>query len=102
MVIGRVGSGSGSGRAGEISLTFWKKSDRIRSDWGRDVLGQFICYVFFNFLIDFDWIEGHLISGQVRFESDWISLTFKKIKSDRIQIRTDQTDFSNQIILCHL
>jgi hypothetical protein len=33
---------------------------------------------FFRSLIDFDWIEGHLISGQVGFGSGRISLTFLK------------------------
>jgi hypothetical protein len=47
-------------------------------------------------LIDFNWIVGYLMSGQVRFESDQINLTFLKnqlklnlnpnefLKSDRI------------------
>jgi hypothetical protein len=33
---------------------------------------------FFRSFIDFDLIEGHLISGQVGFGSNRVSLTFKK------------------------
>jgi hypothetical protein len=39
---------------------------------------------FFRSLIDFDWIEGYLISGRVGFGSGHVSLTFLKnrIRSD--------------------
>jgi hypothetical protein len=74
VAIGRVGSGSGSGRAGRVSLTFWKKSGRVRVGSGRVNL-----HVFFRSLIDFDWIEGHLISDRVG--------------SGRVRIGSDQFDF---------
>jgi hypothetical protein len=61
VAIGQVGSGSGSDRAGRVSLTFWKKSGRI---------GSIYMLYFFRSLIDFDWIGGHLISGRVGSGSD--------------------------------
>jgi hypothetical protein len=61
VVIGRVGSGSGSGQMGRVSLTFWKKSGQTESAR----IGSIYILCFFRSLIDFDWIEGHLISDQV-------------------------------------
>jgi hypothetical protein len=43
---------------------------------GLDRVGSIYMLCFFRFLIDFDLIEGHLISDQVGFRSDRISLTF--------------------------
>jgi hypothetical protein len=81
VVIRRVGSGSG--RTGQVSLIFWKKSGRV---------GSIYMSCFFRSLIDFDWIEGQfdLGSGQIGFGSDRISLTFLKIskKSDRVGFRS--------------
>jgi hypothetical protein len=56
---------------------------------------------FFRSLIDFDWIKGHLISGQVgsgriRVGSDRVGFG-----SDRIRVRTGRTDFSDRIGFCH-
>jgi hypothetical protein len=75
VAIGQVGSGSGSSQTCRVSLAFWKKSGHVGS-------GQFICCVFFISLIDFDWIESHLISDRVGFELNQVSLTFFKIRSD--------------------
>jgi hypothetical protein len=61
---------------GRVSLTFWKKSGRAGS-------GQFTCCVFFRSLIDFDWIEGHLISGRVG--------------SSRVRVGSDQFDFLKKL-----
>jgi hypothetical protein len=79
-----IGSGSGLDQVGRVSLTFWKKSGQGRVGSGRVWLIYMLC--FFRSLIDFDWIEGHLISGRVksgrvRIGSDQLNL-FKK--SDRI------------------
>jgi hypothetical protein len=43
---------------------------------GSDRVGSIYMLCFFSFLIDFDLIEGHLISDQVGFGSNRISLTF--------------------------
>jgi hypothetical protein len=77
VAIGRVGSVSGLGRASRVSLTFWKKSGRV---------GSIYMLCFFRSLIDFNWIESHLISGRVG--SGWVRVgsgqfDFLK-KSDRI------------------
>jgi hypothetical protein len=50
---------------------------------------------FFRFLIDFDWIEGHLISDRVG--SDRVSLIFLK---NQIESDSDRTDFSGRIEFC--
>jgi hypothetical protein len=82
VAIGRVKSGSVSDR---VSLTVWKKSGWVR-------VGSIYMLYFFRFLIDFDLIEGNLISDRVRsgrirvrsdssqvgFESGRINLTFLK------------------------
>jgi hypothetical protein len=57
---------------------------------------------FFRLLIDFDWIEGHLISdrvgpGQVRVGLDQFDF-LKKLG----RIRTDRTGFSNRVGFCHI
>jgi hypothetical protein len=61
VAIGQVGFGFGSDRSGQFDLL-----EQIGSDWVGSGSGQFTCYIFFRSLINFDWIEGHLISGQVR------------------------------------
>jgi hypothetical protein len=54
---GRVGFRFGSGQFDLL--------EEIGSGQGRVGPGQFICCIFFISLIDFYWIEGHLISDQV-------------------------------------
>jgi hypothetical protein len=58
-------------------LTFWNKSSRTGSGQGR--VGSIYILYFFISLIDFDWIEGHLISGRVG--------------SDQVGFGSDQFDF---------
>jgi hypothetical protein len=65
---GRVGSGQGQVRV---------ESGQVRVESGRSI--YMLC--FFRSLIDFDWIEGHLISGRVRIGSG--QFDFLK-KSDRV------------------
>jgi hypothetical protein len=73
VTIKRVGSGSGLGR---VSLTFWKKSDRIG-------LSQFIVVffqIFDRFRLDcrsFDFESGRVMSGLDRIISVWFFF-FKK------------------------
>jgi hypothetical protein len=68
----------------QVNLIFWIK------------LGQFLCWLFFSrSLVDFDWITYYLISSQVQFESDRISLFFFK-KS--IQIEFKFIDGTNQFL----
>jgi hypothetical protein len=79
VAIGRVGSSSGSGRTGRVSFTFWKKSGRVN-----------LHVVFFRSLIDFEWIEGHLISDRVGSGQIWVvsdQFDFLK-KSDRVGFRS--------------
>jgi hypothetical protein len=77
VAIGRVGFGSDQ-------FDFLEKigSDRVRSGSGR--VGSIYMLCFFRLLIDFNWIEGHLISGQ--------------IGSNRIRIGSDQFDFLKKSI----
>jgi hypothetical protein len=65
------------------SVLFFERN-RVGLDQGR--VGLIYMLYFFRFLIDFDWIADHLISGRVRFGLGQIKLTFFK-KSDRIGFR---------------
>jgi hypothetical protein len=60
---GRVGFGFRSGGSGQFDL--------LEEIWSGRV-GSIYMLCFFISLIDFDWIEGHLISGRVRSDSDRI------------------------------
>jgi hypothetical protein len=62
----------GGNRAGRVQI------ERVGSVqlFGRNRVGSIYILCFFRFLIDFDWIEGHLISDRVEFESGQISLIF--------------------------
>jgi hypothetical protein len=60
---GRVGFGFGSGRSGQFDFLEKIGSGRI---------GSIYMLCFFRSLIDFDWIESHLISGRVEFGSEWV------------------------------
>jgi hypothetical protein len=70
-----------SGRVGRVSLIFWKKSSWVGS--GQVGLDQFVCCVLFRSLMEFDWIEGHLISSRVG--------------SGRIRVGSDQFDFLKKL-----
>jgi hypothetical protein len=63
-------------------LIFGKKSDRAGSGQAKVGSGQFIYCVFFRSSIDFDLIEGHLISARI----GWV-------RSDQIRIELDQFEF---------
>jgi hypothetical protein len=81
---GRVGFGFESGGSGQFDLLEKIGSGRVGSGSGR--IGSIYMLCFFILLIDFDWIEGHLISGRVGFGSDQVSLTFLK---NRISLDSD-------------
>jgi hypothetical protein len=51
---------------------------------GLDYVNLYI--VFFRSLIDFNWIEGHLISNRIGLDSDRIGLDSDRIGSDRINL----------------
>jgi hypothetical protein len=55
-------------------------SDQSQGQGQSRVGSIYMLYFFFRFLIDFDWIAGHLISD--RIESGWV------------QIRSNEFDFS--------
>jgi hypothetical protein len=79
----RVGSSSGSdsGQVGRVSLIFWKKSGRDRD--GSCQINLHVTFFFFRFLIDFDWIKFHLISGLVG--------------SGRVRVELNQFDFFKKL-----
>jgi hypothetical protein len=57
----RVGFGFGSGGSGQFDFLEEIGSGRVRS--GSVWVGSIYMLCFFRSLIDFDWIESHLISG---------------------------------------
>jgi hypothetical protein len=65
---GRVGFGFGSDGSGQFDFLEEIRSGRVGSVSGRVGLIYMLC--FFRSLINFDWIEDHLISGRVRVRSD--------------------------------
>jgi hypothetical protein len=79
---GRVGFGFESDGSDQFDFLEEIGSGRVGSESGR--VGSIYMLCFFRFLIDFDLIEGHLISGRVLFESDQFDF-FKK--SDRVGFR---------------
>jgi hypothetical protein len=70
----RVGFSFRSNGSGRFDLLEEIGSDQARSGSGR--IGSICMLCFFRFLIDFNWIEGHLISGRIRSGRIRISLTF--------------------------
>jgi hypothetical protein len=104
----------GGNRAGRIGFGFESDgSDQFDflEEIGSDRVGSIYMLCLFISLLDFDWIKGHLISGRVgsgrvQIGSDQFDF-FKKLDrigsdSDRIQIRTDRTSFSDRVGFCHL
>jgi hypothetical protein len=87
VAIGRAGSGSDLDREGQISLTFWKKSNWTGS--GRINLHIVFFHIFDRFRLD--WKSFYLGSGRVRSSSNRICLTFKK-KSDRIRFGSERVE----------
>jgi hypothetical protein len=63
VAIGRVELGFGSGRSGQFDFLEEIGLGRVGS--GSDRIGSIYMLCFFRSLIDFDWIEYHLISGRV-------------------------------------
>jgi hypothetical protein len=54
---------------GRVKFDFLKEIGSGRVESGYDRVNLYIVF-FFRSLIDFDWIEGHLILGRVRIRSN--------------------------------
>jgi hypothetical protein len=86
-----MGKTRGGNKTGQVGFRFGSDGSGqfdIMEEFGSGRIGLICMLYFFRSLIDFDWIEGHLIS-------DWVG-------SGRIWIRTDQMVFSGRIGFCHL
>jgi hypothetical protein len=94
VVIGWVGSDSDSDRTGRVSLTFWKKLSRI----GSDQFGLIYMLYFFRSLMNFYWIEGHLISDQFDFLKNQVGSDLNPDESDEFLGSSSATSSSFYII----